>query len=226
MLELELAVEEPRFEFKVQSNVSYGDTIDGVSLLGKPDLFFKTREGAHVIMDWKVNGYCSNSGVSPKPGYVKIRDGWTTDAAKHSRSHNTMHKNCQPMQVSGLQMNVGKFFEQVDTKWADQLTIYGWVLGEDVGAALVIGIEQLCCKPGPEKPLIRVASHRGYVSPKYQKALYQRLDIMWRAIHSGKILDCDNWKERQATLDLIHKAYEGDSDNDKWFERMTRRCGY
>ncbi len=224
MLELELAIEEPRFEFKVEGRVSMDAEVEGIKFLGKPDLFFKTRDGAHVIFDWKVNGWCSKSGASPKGGYLKIRDGWDEEFASPSRGRGGMHKNCQPMWASGLQINVGKFFEQVDKKWADQLTIYGWVLGEPVGAPLIIGIEQLCCKPGVgDKPLVRVASHRGYVSAKYQKALYDRALKLWKAIHSGRLLDEENWKERQATLDLTHQAYGGDGEHDDWFEKMTRR---
>lgn len=226
MLELSLAAEEPRFEFTVQHGVSHSDCVDGIQLLGKPDIFFKTRDGAHVILDWKVNGYCSKSGVSPKAGYMRVRDGWTEDHARATRGHQGMHKTCQPMWIDGMEINVGKFFEHVDKSWADQLTIYGWVLGEAVGAPLIIGIEQLCCKPGQQKPLIRVASHRGYVSPKYQEALYQRALTIWKAVHNGHIFFEETFAEselRQLTLDSQHNAYGGDGPNDKWFEEQTRR---
>lgn len=225
MLELELAVEEPRFEFKVEGIVSFETYIDGIKILGKPDLFFKTKH-AHVIHDWKVNGYFSKSGQSPKAGYVKVRDGWSIDYAKRSRNHNIMHKDCQPMQVDGVTINVGKFFESVDKKWADQLTSYGWVLGEPVGAPLVIGIEQLACSPGPDKPLVRVASHRGYVSPAYQKQLFQRYLRVWKAVTNGHIFDDESYEEsllKQQTLDDQHKAFSSDTENERWFTNMTRK---
>ncbi len=225
MCELDLAIEEPRFEVKVEGTVSHEDEIEGMVLLGKPDLYFKT-EHAHLIHDWKVNGYCSKSGVSPKPGYIKVRDGWDLNYSKPSRNRNNMHKDCQPMMVDGIQINVGKFFEDVDKKWADQLTTYGWVLGEPVGAPLVIGIEQLACKPGPDKPLVRVASHRGYVSPKYQKNLFSRYARVWKAITKGHIFDEDTYEEsiiKQQTLDNQHKAYNDDTENDKWFTKMMRK---
>lgn len=219
MGELAIAIEEPRFEFKVEGDVQ------GVTILGKPDLFFKTPH-AHMIKDWKVNGYCSRSGQSPKPGYVRVRDGWHHEYHKPSRVRNTMHKNCQPMEVDGIEINVGKFFERVDTKWADQLTMYGWVLGEPIGAPLVIGIEQLACKPGPGKPLVRVASHRGYVSQGYQEELFRRCQRLWKAIHSGHIFDEETYQEsmlKQQTLDQQHLAYSEDTENDRWFTDMTRR---
>jgi hypothetical protein len=135
------------------------------------------------------------------------------------------------MTVSDISINVGKYFEKVDKKWADQLSIYGWVLGENVGSPLIIGIEQLACKPHPAgsatmKPLVRVASHRGYVSPKYQIELYTKAIEMWKAIHSGHIFT-DLTKEendlRCVTLDNQYLAYGGDTDNDKWFQEMNRR---
>jgi len=225
MLELELAVEEPRFEFKVEGTLAFEKDVEGIKILGKPDLFFKTKE-AHVIKDWKVNGYCSKSGASPKPGYVRVRDGWSSDYHKPSRNRNCMHKDCQPMVVDGITINVGKFFEAVDKKWADQLTIYGWTLDEPVGAPLIIGIEQLACKPGPDKPLVRVASHRGYVSPKYQHALYDRIKRLWTAITQGHIFDDESYERsliKQQTLDKQHLAYEGETENDAWFTEMTRK---
>lgn len=225
MLEIQLAVEEPRFEFKVEGVLKFEADLNGIPVLGKPDLFFKTKS-AHVIHDWKVNGYFSKSGVSPKPGFVKVRDGWDHEYTKPSRTRNVMHKDCMPMEVDGITINVGKFFEAVDKKWADQLTMYGWTLGEPVGAPLIIGIEQLACKPGPDKPLVRVASHRGYVSPTYQQALFKRLKCLWTAITQGHIFDDESYEEsliKQQTLDKQHLAYTEDSEDDKWFTKMTRR---
>lgn len=227
MLELDLAVEEPRFEFKLQNRVAFEEEVEGVEILGKPDLFFKTKDGAHVIYDWKVNGFFAKNGASPKPGFLAIRDGWDASVAPESRSHNSMHKNCQPLLVSGLTMNVGAFFEQVDKSWANQLTMYGWVLKEPVGAPLIIGIEQLVCKPDRHhKPLVRCATHRGYVSAAYQKALFKRVAFMWKTIHSGHILTEMTKEEaetRQQTLSNQHRAYTEETDNDKWFTEMTRK---
>jgi hypothetical protein len=221
MLELSLAVEEPQFEFKIQNRVAFKQEVEGVEILGKPDLFFKTKGGAHVIYDWKVNGYFSKGGASPTAGFLKIRDGW--DDEPKSKSDNTMHKNCQPLMVSGLVMNVGIFFEKVDKSWADQLTMYGWVLKEPVGAPLIIGIEQLVCAPGRK---VRCASHRGYVSVAYQEELFQRVVHMWKTIHSGHILTDLPLKEakiRQETLDNQYLAYVEETENDKWFNEMTRK---
>jgi len=225
MLQLDLAVEEPRFEVKVEGNICHETCVEGVRILGKPDLFFKAKE-AHVIFDWKVNGYCGKSGVSPKAGYVKCRDGWSEDYAPHSKTHNQMHKNCIPEMIEGITVNIGKFFEGVDKKWADQLVSYGFVLGEPIGAPLVIGIEQLACKPGPDKPLIRVASHKGYASKGYQETLYARYVKLWKALHDGHLFTDKSYEESKAlqdTLDRQHLAYTGDSENDKWFTQATRK---
>jgi len=226
MLQLQLAVEEPLMEFKVEGHIIHEADVNGVILHGRPDLYFKT-EHAHTIVDWKVNGYCGATGVSPKTGYVKCSDGWSESYAKRSKTHGVMHKECQPMIVDGIRINIGKFFETVDSKWADQLTTYGWVLGEPVGAPLVICIEQLACKPNkPGKPLIRVATHAGYVSESYQISLYKRYVRLWQAIQSGHIiadLPEDEAKERQQLLDDQHLAYKDDTENNRWFTRMTRK---
>ena len=51
-----------------------GVSVDGVVLLGKPDLYFTTAAGVRVMLDWKVNGYCS--AASPMSGY-KGHGGWS-----------------------------------------------------------------------------------------------------------------------------------------------------
>lgn len=227
MLELALAVEEPRFEFKLQNRVSFQEDVEGVEILGKPDLFFKTKDGAHVIFDWKVNGFFSKSGASPKAGFLKIRDGWPEALAPASKSNLSMHKDCLPLLVSGLQINTGTFFERVDVSWANQLTMYGWVLKHPVGEPLIIGIEQIVCKPHSfRQPLVRCASHRGYVSQAYQIELFKRISHMWKVIHSGHILtdlSLEEAKVRQQTLDNQHQAFTDETENDKWFTKTVRK---
>ncbi|GAF74341.1 unnamed protein product, partial [marine sediment metagenome] len=81
LLELGKAVAKPRFEFTIS------DEISNVPLLGKPDIFFINEEGARVVYDWKVNGYCSKSIKSPAKGYVKLRPG------------DKIHRDCHLMKV-------------------------------------------------------------------------------------------------------------------------------
>jgi hypothetical protein len=219
MLELELADAQPRFEFTVER------TIRGVPLLGKPDVWFITKDGMHVLIDWKVNGYCATRSVSPKKGYIKIMDGWDHKEMKPSRNHNCMHKDAQILRIGGMLCNVAVHLEDVDIGWANQTALYGWLMGEEIGAKFMTGIDQIVCKPGKDKPQIRVARHRCRVSPAYQQGLWLRIKKVWDTIQSGHIFD-DLPREkslaRQLMLDDYHKAYEGNDPNEKWFQEVTR----
>jgi PD-(D/E)XK nuclease superfamily len=226
MIDLLAASTEPRFEFTVNENVSMEMRVDAVPLLGKPDIYFVSKNGVHMIFDWKVNGFCSKHGASPKAGYVKIRDGWDHSVRKMSRNCNQAHKDAHLYDEDGVIINVAKPFEEVDTTWADQLSIYAWLMGEAVGAEFVIGIEQLACKPGaPNQPHIRVASHRGCVSPEYQRGLFDRAAQAWKIIQSGHIFDdmsLERSMELQRVLDDYHKAFIVENENDAWFNKVTR----
>jgi hypothetical protein len=184
---LENAREEPQFEFNAQT------TIDGLPIGGKPDCRFVHREGAHVILDWKVNGYCGIKGaVSPKPGYMICRDGagW---GPKGSRSNGTSHKLFELQKFLGL--DVSQFFmEQVNETWASQIIMYAWMMGETVGEEkVVLRIEQVAAKPqgkgavAGDRPLLRFATHSARASAKYQFDLLDRLKKMWFAIQNDYI---------------------------------------
>lgn len=220
LIELEQASGEPRFEFTVRR------TIDGVPLLGKPDLWFITHDGIHVIFDWKVNGYCSRKGQSPKPGYVMVSDGWDEKRWPRSRSHRQAHKGCHPMQIGGITVNVAKYLEDIDGSWSQQTCLYGWLMGEEVGGRFVTGIDQLACSPGdPDEPRIRVARHRSRASKGFQEDLWIKIKNVWDTIHSGHIFDDMSYEEsknRQLVLDGYHKVYNQDDPLDKWFAAATQ----
>lgn len=108
--------------------------VDGVPLLGKPDLFYHTNLGQPVVLDWKVNGWCSYTEKRPDSGHIGKADCYWLDGVGDVSY--TSIKNKQ---------------------WYDQLCVYGLVVGEKS----VIGwIEQLCCCDGD---LIQVAVHRGVI---------------------------------------------------------------
>jgi len=179
---MEGAQEDPKFEFEAYS------TICDIPISGKPDCRFIHKNGAHIILDWKVNGYCSKNPVSPNKGYALCRDGegWL----KPSRSNHKSHGLYKPKEFMGLTINEFNM-EHVSIDWADQLSMYGWMMGEEVGSEkMVVCIEQIASKPsrppiGP--PLLRIANHKSQVSKEYQFSLRQRLITMWNAIKSGYI---------------------------------------
>ena len=211
--QLQKASNEPRFEFKAEGDVA------GIPLNGRPDLHYISEVGAHIIVDWKVNGYCSKRGVSPKRGYVLCRDGWT---GGQSKSHRTAHKDAQVMRIGDMEINIAQFFEEIDESWARQLSIYAWLEGEEVGSPFVICIEQLACQPGK----IRIANHRARSSKGYQEMLMQHITEIWTAIQSGHVFDDLSREANDAKckqLNNYYKAFEGGTDNDKWFTQTVRQ---
>lgn len=224
---LEGAAEEPQFEF--DADVS----LDGIPIAGKPDCRFVHRDGAHVVLDWKVNGYCGkgDNATSPSKGYMLCRDGagWP----KQSRSHGKAHGLFEPVEFMGLTVN--KFFmEQVSIDWADQLTMYAWMMDEPVGSEeMVVCIEQVVAKPtsdtgalGGSPPLLRFANHRSRVSQAHQMGLITRLNSMWEALQSEYIfteLDRDGSIDRQAELDqrALSMVTDGTAEGD-FFAKCAR----
>lgn len=179
---------EPQFEFDA------GTEIDGIPIFGKPDCRFVHRGGAHVILDWKVNGYMTNTAVSPKKGFAIVRDGlgWPKPSRNDGKSH-TLYK---PKEFLGLQVNEF-FMEQISIDWADQIAMYGWMMGEPIGSEeLVVCIDQVVGKAAKDgdkkglaagKPQLRFASHRNRISAAHQHGLVSRLKIMWKAAQSGHV---------------------------------------
>lgn len=225
MLELGTAVNAPRFEFDIKGTIS--SSIGEIPLLGKPDIFFINNEGARVLDDWKVNGYCGNSTTSPKPGYVKVRDGWRSDEGKPSRENHCPHKECWPVKYKGITINPNMYMEKLDVGWADQQAIYAWLLGEEIGSEdLIVGIEQIVAKPGVFKPLLRFASHRLKISQAYQFALYERIKLAWEAIKTGHIftdLSREESDARCADLNEQAAALAGGDDLSQFVNGISRK---
>lgn len=211
---------EPQFEFTVTGEVN------GVPLLGKPDCRFVHPNGTHVILDWKVNGYCSKHGSTPYKFYALIRDGWTEDVAKKSRGANKAHPKCDPIELNGLVISK-HYLEEASTDWADQLAIYSWMLGEPVGDEnTLIGIDQIVCKPQPgNKPLLRVANHRSRISESYQKSMAERLKYAWKCITTGYIFDdLERDMNDQRCKELDNEALALVDDGSKESEWFTKVC--
>lgn len=211
---LQKSVGEPRFEFEVNGFVT--GNLANVPVMGKPDIFFINEQGARVIYDWKVNGYCSKSAVSPKPGYIMCRDAWLSNERKPTRGAGLPHKDCYPQDYRGIKVNFQLFMESVDSDWANQLSIYSWLLGEEVGSLdLVIGIDQICGQPGDSQPWLRIASHRLRVGADYQHLLFQRVQEIWSIIESGYIfrhLTEEQSAEHGRDLDEYAKNLKSEDD--------------
>ena len=200
---------QPQFESTIKREVK------GVTLLGKPDIFFSIEERL-VIYDWKVNGYCSKKGMIPSRGYIMIRDSWDSKDHKESRGNNCPHKDSHPMMVNGIMVNVGEKMETINAKWALQLSVYAWLLNEPIGGDFLIGIDQLACRNGK----IRVAKHRNYVGADFQLNAFYRFLNLWEIIHSDHIfrdLDISESAARCELLDIVNNN-NNNSNNNTWFK--------
>jgi hypothetical protein len=194
---LKKSIEPPRMEFDVK-----GDIL-GVPFLAKPDLRYVLPGPVKIVHDFKVNGFCGKSGTSPNKGYMVCNDGFK--AAKQNKGNGCAHAQFKPFElVPGYVIDTG-YLEDCSTTWADQLTLYGWALGEKPGDELtVLSVDQIVAKPVQEgRPLLRVASFRARVRKSYQEFLAKRLVKCWEIIKSEHIfrdMTAEQSKQRQEIL--------------------------
>jgi hypothetical protein len=230
---LQQSIEPPRFECKLTGDVG------GAPFLGKPDCRFVLDLGKgriSVVFDWKVLSFCSKYAASPSKGYALCRDGFPmqpnkSGVLKTSQSHGKSHKMYMEWDFRGMKIN-RDYMENCQEKYADQCTLYGWLLGEPVGSEeTLVFIDELVCKPtgiaeDGEYPLIRVANHRSRVKAEYQHKLVERVERCWGAVQTGHIF-LDMTKEESdlqiATLDdmAIGLATDGSREED-FFNECTR----
>ena len=206
LAELEQAEDSPQFEFTATG------VVGGVPLSGKPDCRFIHASGAHVMLDWKVNGYCSTRAVSPKKLYAMVRDG---QVGLPSRNAGNSHKGYKPKFFKGLTIG-SHYLEEANPDWADQLAIYGWMAGETPGTTdMVARIDQIVSRPEKPLPLLRVANHRARISRDWQLKLITRLQDCWAAIQSGHIftdVSREESDQRREVLDMVVEDMREDDD--------------
>jgi hypothetical protein len=215
---LKKSIEPPRMEFEVKCDIG------GVPFLGKPDLRFVLPGPVKVTHDFKVNGYCSKSAVSPNKGYMMCNDGFK--ATKQNKSHGQPHKQFVPLDFHGLTIDAGAL-EDCSTEWADQLSLYAWALGEQPGDPdTVISVHQIVAKPlENERPALRVAAYRSRVRKSYQDHLLKRFQKCWEVIQSGHIfrnLTREENDQRMKMLDGQSASTTTGSEYDDFFNEAVR----
>lgn len=183
-------------------------------MLGKPDIWFVNKEEMHIILDWKVNSYFAARGISPAPGYI---------LDSKTRKH---HRDAVLMKVKGLMINIAHTLDTVDSDWARQLSMYAWIMGEDVGSDFVCGIDQLMgagylgLDPSGKEilPEIRVASFRSRVSKEFQFQVFGAACACWRAIQRGpEFIFEDQGLNRRESADrcaMLEDQYKAFDPND------------
>lgn len=215
---------EPAFEFRLDK------VVEGVPLMGYPDAFYIHKSGAHVVLDWKCNGFFSKYGATPYKFYSMIRDGWNETTAKPSRNCSRPHPKYK--EITHRDVKIGAhYLEDTCADWADQLSVYSWMLDEKVGSEdAIVCIDQLACKPQEGNfPLIRIANHRARISAKWQNQLVQRLKSCWQTIQSGHIfsdLSEEDSKARQEILELEAATLKRNSsvdDIEGWVSTISRQ---
>jgi hypothetical protein len=232
----------PRFEFTVEGVVPMGprevsaveapvdpEASEWPIFLGKPDCFWFACDDSGsaplpVIIDWKVNGYCSKHGASPRKRYQKIR----ADGLKSA-----VHREYMGTTKYGVEYNMYGCFSEVDASWAAQLAIYGWLMGVPVGTPIVAGIEQLACKPKNGEVQVRSVSHRGLIREAFQLELYTVACDIWKATRTGDptdvfmdIMGRAEAKETVKKLDDYHKGFDKDAEKgtkEDWFNGVMRQ---
>jgi hypothetical protein len=212
---------DPQFETKISG------LVEGVPMLGKPDLRFIHSLGAHVILDFKVNGYCSKSPVSPCKNFRMCRDGWPPTVAKATVGAGKPHKNYRGVPFKGVEVHAG-YMEEASNDWADQLAIYSWMLDEPVGdEGVVFCIDQLVSKPQKVgRPLMRVANHRARISSMYQRVLMGRIHDCWNSISEGHIFKDSPKEESIARCEVLDQQAIAMYACDPDFTDVTRKTGY
>lgn len=225
LLELEASVGTPRFELDVKGVINgyrEGVTRDmGVVLLGKPDVFYINKHGCHVILDFKVNGWCSRSAISPMPGYVRIRSGSGHYAVSGP------HKDCIPMAWHGTVINQATYLEQHNEDWARQLAIYAWLCGCEIGDEFVTAIDQFVCKPtGAKFPEVRVAEHRLRIGKDFQWKVFADAQQIWECTRNGHFFTNLTREESQARCKMLDDQAAAlckpASEEDAMFNQITR----
>lgn len=230
------STEPPRFETTVEG------LVDGVPFMGKPDLRFmvKLRDTlVRIILDWKVKGYCSKYGASPSQGYMLCRDGFDAiklgigktkacPEGKQSKSHGTEHDKYLAYDHHGLTINAG-YMETCSLDYADQVSLYGWMLGETPGDEnTVVWIDEIVAKFMGEgkQPLLRVANHRARVGKEHQLSLLAKVRRCWDAIESGHVfldLSRADSDARCEALEMESIGLQSDgSAEEDWFNEVSR----
>lgn len=213
LLDLATAGSDVKFELRVEQCISHSCMLGGsVPLLGKPDLYFHTKQGQLVVLDWKVNGYCSAKPPSPKPGFLRRRGNMGRGSA--------IHNDCVLFQLGDLQINAGAPIESLDKDWGAQLAIYSWVLGAEVGSSVIVGIEQIVgtLVPGTSSS---VTSYRGLVSSAFQLELINKINTMWDMLSQDWIyFDSMSLEESQEHCAQQLLLYQSTDPKDVWIREI------
>jgi len=166
----------PEMEFTVKREVN------GVPIMGKPDLRYVTKQFVHVVCDWKVNGSYSNYGVSPVQGF-QISRFFKKEALKTET-----HKKYLPITYKDVEVNQNTL-DTFSKDWATQLSMYAWCLGEEPGdEEYVVRMEQIAVRPrAAGGKTVKCVTHMSRIPQMFQLGVMKRIMDCWNAIETGHI---------------------------------------
>lgn len=226
--ELRDAKEEPRFEFDVRGTVNgvrdhLTRKVGEVVLLGKPDAAYVNRDGNKIVLDWKVSGWCSIA--SPMAGYVNLRN--------ESGQNLGPHKDCYPFEHGSISINGNSYLEKFKKDWAQQCSIYAWLLGASIGDDFIVAIDQLACNSKKFNidgfPEVRVAEHRLRVHKDFQHDVFDQACNLWEIIHSDHFfrnMSFDDSKLKCQLLDDRSDSMYGKNADQDFLKFTQRRPSY
>jgi hypothetical protein len=136
--------------------------IGGVTLFGKPDALLK----GNIPLDWKVNGWNSKTGQSPKKGY----------------KDSIIIKNNQIKEQNKRHSDYPLNLEQIDQDWATQLLFYWWLLDKCNSLPPMAAIEQVAIR----QDTIALVSYRATIGQEFANNIWTQLIDIWERFLDGK----------------------------------------
>lgn len=143
----------------------------GVPIWGKPDaeLF---RNGRRVVQDWKVGGAFNTRTPTSEPGWAyrfveRVEGGnavWV-DEGPHHRSI--------------------EYLENLNERWAIQLAMYSWLLGDAPGSDIEGQIDKILL---PDPKTVEVYVYRCRVSRDFQLRILSEMQLCWQKVVAGEVL--------------------------------------
>ena len=156
-------------EEKVSGEITGESTV--VPIGGFPDLFWY-EDGVLTVHDWKVS-QIKNDKPTIMKGYSELM---VPPLVKVPRNATLKPGDGDGDGLVYTHPDAGIGLEEIDSKFADQLTIYAWLCGSEVGKPIVGAIDRLCGMP------LRVCRYRGMIGEEYQMKLVARLEAAWIGI--------------------------------------------
>ena len=147
-----------------------------VPLLGYVDLVVQPDYLCAHALDWKVyGGGTPATARSPNKGYLRryLADGPVLGKkAEHALARS--------------------YFEELSPKWAQQLSMYAWMLNPEDGARGIIrerpgAIEQVTFSRG----VVTFTQYRAWISKEFQVNLRDELVAAWETVQQERVVDLD-----------------------------------